>query len=190
MKQFKIKIYDENHSEAVQKILFKLGYRWSNSGSNVNNLQAKYLFGYDDYEITHSSEESQFINNKSVIATIDDLYGFYKDFNNEVVQLNDNHSCVISKSNVRVGCQTFGTLKMKGFVDKFCKAHDYIPNNNNANIDDDEAGKIGKAIINTFYLKPSECSANALYDTNIGNKTHVGIGRMVVRIINDSKCYG
>jgi hypothetical protein len=74
----KFRIKNAAHSEAIQKRLFELGYRWDISGTNVVYVDKRYLYCTPS-EITHGDTEGHFVAHKYKEFILDDLYHDFRD---------------------------------------------------------------------------------------------------------------
>jgi hypothetical protein len=74
MKNLKFKVHSPEHSEAIQKRLFELGYGWYLSGKVLKNKDVSYLFCDIEKNITYSTTEKYFNSHDNQLATLDDLY--------------------------------------------------------------------------------------------------------------------
>jgi hypothetical protein len=104
---YELKTLNDEHSIAVQKKLFDLGYSWS--GKTEAKPNRKYIYfrvGKNDFSLTFASY-SQFScthNGENYIkATLDDLFNMGT--KNVEIQLNKNYSAIIDGDYVHVGCQ-------------------------------------------------------------------------------------
>jgi hypothetical protein len=74
MKNLKFKVHSPEHSAAIQKRLFELGYRWSVNKKNIIHTEYPYLLCYRNGAITFSYTKSTFESKSNQLATLDDLY--------------------------------------------------------------------------------------------------------------------
>lgn len=114
MKDIKIRVHNPEHSEAIQKRLFKLGCGWSswdglNKGQPIH-LDAKFLFAYANFNISKSKNEDWFLAHKNKEVTLDDLYKM--DYGIKV-KLNDELEAEILDGFIQVGCQKIEFKKVK-----------------------------------------------------------------------------
>lgn len=74
MKNLKFKVYSPDHSEAIQKRLFELGYRWGSDGCIVSCTDRFFLYADSEGYITHCNDDYEFEIHKNKEVTINDLY--------------------------------------------------------------------------------------------------------------------
>ena len=74
MKDLKFRVKSPQHSEAIQKRLFELGYEWHARGKVVIRDEEPFLFTYEDGAITFSNNGDVFMKHSATEATLDDLY--------------------------------------------------------------------------------------------------------------------
>ena len=55
MKEMKIVVYSDVHSKCVQKLLFKLGYKWQSCGDTITNISAPTLYAHSSGAITFNT---------------------------------------------------------------------------------------------------------------------------------------
>lgn len=60
-REIKIRIISPKHNEKVQKILFSTGAKWFIGGTVVQHPYAKFLYVYDNGELSFGDTESHFI---------------------------------------------------------------------------------------------------------------------------------
>ena len=78
-KDMKFRVDNAEHSEAIQEVLFKLGYSWRNGESMVSLTDKPFLFAYKsgsiyywheaDYFESHQHEEYKLVNGDFIKAT-------------------------------------------------------------------------------------------------------------------------
>jgi hypothetical protein len=76
MSQFrgmKIKIYNKDHSVAVQNELFRLGYKWASGDTVPLYPDTPYLFTHQGGRITHNHCSRSFAENARSYTTLEDL---------------------------------------------------------------------------------------------------------------------
>jgi hypothetical protein len=73
-KRLKFKTNSLDHSEAIQKRLFELGYRWSDGSNQVINADVEFLFASDDLVIGFSRYPDYFKSAPHAECTLQDLY--------------------------------------------------------------------------------------------------------------------
>ena len=73
MKELKFRVHSPQHSEAIQKRLFELGYEWFYHKAICVYLDEKYLY-LESNEITYGTTESTYNQKTNTEATLDDLY--------------------------------------------------------------------------------------------------------------------
>ena len=98
----KIKIYNEQHNEAVQKRLFELGYSWK-EGKKFMYKKAKSLYINDEGVLSYSTlgcMHSFEIDVRNEI-TLTDLYLNKRDS----VKLTEDYTAFVKDGFVKVGCQ-------------------------------------------------------------------------------------
>ena len=68
----KVKVKNKTESEAVQKVMFKLGYGWRADEKEIKYVDEPFLFFDSDGEISYVSEESEefFINHSNKLITV------------------------------------------------------------------------------------------------------------------------
>lgn len=118
----KFKVHSPEHSEAIQKKLFELGYKWACSGKErYLGVNSNFLYTDTDAQITHGTD-AEWFNNKSyyVETTLDDLYKAPKF---SVVRLNGIHEAIIDKENkiVLVGCERFAFSRIEDLYKEMMK---------------------------------------------------------------------
>jgi hypothetical protein len=75
MKDLKFRVKSPQHSTAIQKRLFELGYEWEAQGKVVRRDEEPFLFTYEDWAITFSNNgDEYFVRHIHTEATLDDLY--------------------------------------------------------------------------------------------------------------------
>lgn len=74
MKNLKFKVHNPEHSAAIQKRLFELGYKWGISGKVASHLSQPYLYCHDYNNISFGEDSGKFNEHENQLATIDDLY--------------------------------------------------------------------------------------------------------------------
>ncbi|AFM54764.1 hypothetical protein P12024L_44 [Nonlabens phage P12024L] len=74
MKNLKFRVHSPEHSEAIQKRLFELGYQWRFGGKHIKNREAMFLFCNHRKIITMADDEVYFFDNENQLATLEDLY--------------------------------------------------------------------------------------------------------------------
>ena len=74
-KPFRILIYSDAHFTNVQKVLFKLGYKWLHIGDTIiNPFTSPYVFTCTNGRITKSHSKLSFKNKKQhTLVNLDDL---------------------------------------------------------------------------------------------------------------------
>lgn len=55
MRSMAIRVYSKIHSEEVQKLLFKLGYKWQSCGETITNTSADVLYAHSSGAITYNT---------------------------------------------------------------------------------------------------------------------------------------
>ena len=73
MKNLKFKVYNPEHSAAIQKRLFELGYEWV-LGNKISYIDKPYLYCHTSERITFGEDEHIFKKENNQLATLDDLY--------------------------------------------------------------------------------------------------------------------
>jgi hypothetical protein len=74
MKNLKFKVQSPEHSAAIQKRLFELGYEWGISGKEVSYQNEPYIYCYQSKSIQYGDVKKDFNSKSSQLATLDDLY--------------------------------------------------------------------------------------------------------------------
>lgn len=76
MKNLKFIIHSPEHSAAIQKRLFELGYNWRNfeHKKSVRNIDAIYLFADGNGGLAFGNLNSTYENSVGTPTTLDDLY--------------------------------------------------------------------------------------------------------------------
>lgn len=103
-------IHSPEHSTAVQKRLFELGFRWS-MGNKIHaaespSLQVNYC-GPDGI-ITHASTKEWTPLKPHTVVTLDDLYSDKFTVPKSVtIALNSEYKATVEPDGITVGCQTF-----------------------------------------------------------------------------------
>lgn len=73
MKEMKFRVKNEEHSEAIQKRLFELGYKCT-KGKELSQTDASYLYTNSIGTILFSDGDEYFNSNSSIETTLEDLY--------------------------------------------------------------------------------------------------------------------
>jgi hypothetical protein len=74
MKDLKFRVKNPQHSEAIQKRLFELGYEWMANDMVPIHKDAPYLYADNVNDICFGDDEDFHLNCKNTEATLDDLY--------------------------------------------------------------------------------------------------------------------
>lgn len=104
MKDFKIKIINNEIGKGIQKKLFKLGYKWAGNTTDVIDLR-------DDVRIRTQGNwlyqcPIKDDNYKDIpYISIEELFAMEKLFIE--VKLNNKYTAKVFEDNIQVGCQTF-----------------------------------------------------------------------------------
>jgi len=109
----KFRVHNEQHSEAIQKRLFELGYKWSNGDVGVADTKKSYL--YADSSFGYGTTNDFFEKDDRKEATLDELYKMSKP---NTVKLNDEMTAEIYDDKVVVGCQEFTHKSIKKLYKK------------------------------------------------------------------------
>lgn len=112
MEAMKFRVHNEEHSKAIQKRLFELGYSWSSYGKTLKFLAQTYLFASDDYTVTYAASHDYFEEDDRKETTLDELYSLKKD---KTVKLNSKLTATILEKErvVKVGRQKFTFEKIE-----------------------------------------------------------------------------
>ena len=99
MKSFKIKVYNETISKAVQEKLFSLGYKWPISGKNLSYLNHTAIFSREGILGSVSADSDSAYNGYNY---------FYDDDReeltiNQLMEMEPEHKKKIEKLNVKIG---------------------------------------------------------------------------------------
>lgn len=108
------RIHNPQHSEAVQKRLFELGFKWSFGGTTTLQFKNKSQLWLhaDEMSIRYGDKKETIDDRKSETRelTLDDLYKpdcpLVKPQSVQV-KLNDGHTAEVTKEGIKVGCTTF-----------------------------------------------------------------------------------
>ena len=74
MKNLKIRINNEQHSEAVQRRLFEMGCKgWFSGGKIVQYKEKEYLYVYESGHISYGDNESYFNEHEHTEVTLEQL---------------------------------------------------------------------------------------------------------------------
>ena len=106
MENLKFRVHSPEHSEAIQKRLFELGYEWCVCGKTVNHTEAPLLTCYENGSIYKNSSYDGYDARPNKEATLDYLYSL--PIKKEVhVRLNDSYVAAYVAGNdfVEVGSQ-------------------------------------------------------------------------------------
>jgi hypothetical protein len=116
-KSIKIRIANQAHSEFIQSALFLLGCGWSSRDKVLKNTYAKFLYAYENGNITMGNDEADFSDHKNTEVFTDDLLTFPK--KELVVTLNNTYSAVVDYKTriVKVGCQEIPICKVIELAD-------------------------------------------------------------------------
>lgn len=79
MKEMKFRVYSPEHSEAIQGMLFELGYGWVGSDKEAREIHEPFLFTESDGRILKTNLYPFFDADKSTETTLDDLYKMSKE---------------------------------------------------------------------------------------------------------------
>lgn len=74
MKAMKFKVRNPEHSEAIQKRLFELGYKWMDGSKTIQNKAGEYLYANADGGIAVGLYASCFRDDDNKETTLDELY--------------------------------------------------------------------------------------------------------------------
>lgn len=74
MKALKFRVHSQEHSKAIQTILFELGYEWNISGKNHSFITKPFIYCGEDCSIRFGTTESTFKEYLHKETTLDDLY--------------------------------------------------------------------------------------------------------------------
>lgn len=107
-----IKIYSEEHSKAVQEVLFKLGYTWSARSTEFVDTEGLSIITTDNGRIYYGGDDEEKSYDK---INIDDLYKMLSEKTESVkVELSNEYTAEIQQDgSVKVGCQDFSFSKIK-----------------------------------------------------------------------------
>lgn len=75
MQNLKIRVNNERESIEIQKLFFKLGYKWANESQQTlcEKSNIKHLYAYSDKRLQYSYTEKHFQEHESQEVTIQDL---------------------------------------------------------------------------------------------------------------------
>ena len=86
MKQnLKFRTKSPEHSEAIQKRLFDLGYSWAYRVQKESWVEAKYIYANSDSVIRCNESKPYFDKHENKESTLDELYELKKDSTMEIV---------------------------------------------------------------------------------------------------------
>lgn len=78
-KAMKFKVENPSHSEAIQRELFKQGYKWFlNDSFTVEEVNHPYLYAEDNGNIFHGSSSRKFIEDRNTLTTLEQLQEYTK----------------------------------------------------------------------------------------------------------------
>lgn len=99
LENLKFRVRGEEHSEAIQKRLFELGYGWCD-GKRVMFTEKSFLFL--DTALSYSISEDYFIKHYFKETTLDELY---KMTPVKKIRLTSAYEAIVKNGFVEVGCQ-------------------------------------------------------------------------------------
>ena len=104
MENLKFRVHSPEHSEAIQKRLFELGYSWRHGGKEIENINQPFLLcdksGYISY--AYITQKGVYDRSISKEATLDYLYNIEQPIK---VELNDEYTAKVFKDKVVLECQ-------------------------------------------------------------------------------------
>lgn len=126
---FKSLKFDTNNNErlskAIQKELFRIGYRWTSQiDKKVANLEYRYIYADDDGLLSFSSDDVaariNFFNiAENSLTNLGDLY-LMEPCKQESFNVNSlDYAVIMHEDKVTIGCQTIGLGDIKLIIAKF-----------------------------------------------------------------------
>lgn len=113
---FFILVHNKEHSEAIQRRLFELGYSWRESGKVIKNTHGKYLCFKEYKDNVTFGMDVEFASSEYKQISLCDLYKLNVRF---TISLNDDYKAIVKDGFVKVGCQNID-------FDKIYELHDAI----------------------------------------------------------------
>lgn len=116
----KFRVHNEEHSEAIQKRLFEMGFEWPVGGTEFTS-KATHLFAEGVITLIDDGDEKYFTEHITKESTLGDLY---KLPTTTKVKLNDEFTAEIYDDKVVVGCQEFTHKSIKRLYKKLKEFQD------------------------------------------------------------------
>jgi len=112
----KFRVHNEQHSEAIQKRLFEMGYGWSMMDTKeIGYTNMPYIYVENCIVCGRKGRNEYFEEHKGKESTLDDLYKMSKQ---NSLKLNDEYTAEIYDDKVVVGCQEFTHKSIKKLYKK------------------------------------------------------------------------